>query len=281
VAGRAEQATVTEAATPVLRTVDLTVHFGGVTAISGISLDVSPGEIVAIIGPNGAGKTTILNAILGLVSGSMTGHVELFGRPARRGQGARVRLGIGRSFQDPKLLEGETILENVLIGAEVSLRYSPIRQLVDPFAVNRAESAIQTRAFELLDIMGLAPVAHRPLAGLPYGSRKLVDLARALVASPRLLLLDEPTSGVHGSEQQRVTSVLREVRARFNTATVLVEHHMDIVRTNADRVVGLQAGRVLVSGSAQQVLESNAFREAIVGGSTSVHRGAGGSLGGG
>lgn len=262
--------------TLVLRTKDLSVSFGGVAALANVTFDVAPGEVVAVIGPNGAGKSTLLNAILGMGgAGMVTGSVELFGAPAPAGHASRVRLGIGRSFQDPKLLEDETIMENVLMGAEASLRYSPLRQLLSPRKVTAAESELGDRALELLDTMGLRSSARKRVAGLPYGERKLVDLARALVSGPRLIMLDEPTSGVHGAEQDRVGAVLSEVTESMGIAVVLVEHHMHVVRAHADRVIGLQAGKVLTVGAPDEVLDSDIFRGAILGGESA------GAVGGG
>lgn len=243
----------------------LSVSFGGVAALRDVTLDVAPGEVVAVIGPNGAGKSTLLNAVLGLVPGAVSGEVELFGTPAPKAPASRVRLGIGRSFQHPPLLDEETVVENVLVGAEVAMRHSLLSQVFWPRAANAAEREFGERALELLDTMGLREIAGQPVGSLPYGVRKLVDLARTLVASPRLVMLDEPTSGVHGADQERVNVALRVARQQLGAAILLVEHHMHIVREHADRVVALQAGRVLSVGTPTEVLESEVFREVIVG----------------
>ena len=244
------------------------VRFGGVAALSNISVDISPYDVMAVVGPNGAGKTTLLNAVCGLIRAQTTGEIDLMGQPMHgRPPVAVARAGVGRSFQDPPLMEHESVLENVLGGAHLRLGYGMAAQIFRRPRVKRAEAESRERAMATLEFAGLQSLASTRVGGLPYGTRKLVDIARAMVGGPTVLLLDEPTSGLDAREQQVVERMLVDV-ARSRSVTVLVvEHHMDLVRRVANRVIGLQAGQVLAVGSPTEVLDSETFRAAVVGAS--------------
>jgi branched-chain amino acid transport system ATP-binding protein len=253
-------------AAPVLELTALSVSFGGVHALSDISMQVGPAEVVALIGPNGAGKSTLLNAVSGLIRANVSGRITLAGRPvARRHPATIAGLGVGRSFQHPPLLDTESVLENLMLGAHLRLRYRMTDQLVRRGRVRRQEAAERERALRLLETVGLAGDAGREAGALPYGGRKLVDILRALMAEPRLLLLDEPTSGLDARERAVVEGLLQSIRDAGQMSVLLVEHHMDVVRKLADSVVGLQAGTVLRTGTPHEVLDSEVFRNAVVG----------------
>lgn len=246
----------------------VSVAYGGIRALADIDLTVGRHELMAVIGPNGAGKSTLLNAVSGLPGTNVRGSIAIFGSQLSRRRADRIaRLGIGRSFQDPALIDEGTVLENVLGGAHPQLGYNSFDQLWRGRRVGREERAWRARAMSILELCALDGQAGSKVGALPYGSRKLVDIARAFVGQPGLVLLDEPTSGLDHDGQQRVVSLLAAIRTRQNPAMLVVEHHMHLVRAIADRVVGLQAGSVVAVGTPSEVLDSAAFRAAVVGGS--------------
>jgi branched-chain amino acid transport system ATP-binding protein len=251
---------------PLLAIRDLDVRFGGLRALSEISVDIYRSEVVAVVGPNGAGKSTLLNAISGLLGDSVSGEVTLSGKSVLHSHPAAIAAaGVARSFQNPPLIESETVLQNILLGAHLRLRYRMVDQIVRRRTVGAREREATQLAITVLELAGLARVIDRPVAGLPYGSRKIIDIARTLMSSPKLLLLDEPTSGLDVHERELVQNLLMELRKSTELAILFVEHHMDIVRATADRVIGLQAGAVLAVGTAVEVLDSQAFRSSVVG----------------
>lgn len=231
------------AVTPLLQIDRASVNFGGVTAVREVSLDVMPGEIVAIIGANGAGKSTLLNAICGLVS--TTGSIRLGGEElvGRRPEHA-INKGLSRSFQDPQLIETASVLENLLVGTHATKSYGPWDQWFRPRRVRRAEAASSERAAAIAGRIGLGPELMRPVSELTYGARKSVDIARALMGAELILILDEPSSGLDLHEQVLLTDVLKRVWDERQTTVVIVEHHMEVVDRLAHRVVELQAGEV-------------------------------------
>ncbi|WP_433045921.1 ABC transporter ATP-binding protein [Dactylosporangium sp. CS-033363] len=244
----------------------LTVTFGGVRALSEVSTVVPPGELVAVVGPNGAGKSTLLNAVSGLVRRQSSGAIRYGGKalhtmPAAR----RAVLGIGRSFQHPPLVERLTVLDNVLAGGFGGRDYGVLAQLARWGKVARSERAREEQARSYLDFLGLSELAGAPAQGIAYGQRKLVDIARALMGRPTLLLLDEPTSGLGRAEHAAMADVLRRLMERGGITILMVEHHMDLVRETATRVLGLQAGQVIADGPAREVLDSAEFRASLVG----------------
>jgi ABC-type branched-subunit amino acid transport system ATPase component len=244
----------------------LGVSFGGLVALSDVSFTLGPTDTVAIIGPNGAGKTTTLNAIGGLVRS--TGRVELAGRDLSGAKPVAVaQAGIGRSFQDPVLIDEYSVFENVLCGAFLRLGYSTFDQVFRRRRVRDHEKRMGHRAMELLEVMGIAGLARETAGQLPYGVRKMVDIARALESGPRLLLLDEPSSGIDGHERAALQKALISLREAGEVAVLMVEHHMDLVRATATKVVALQAGTLLAAGTATEVLDSESVRTALVGGS--------------
>lgn len=254
------------AATGSLAFEGLSVRFGGIAALSDITFSVEPNEVVAVVGPNGAGKSTLLDSISGLVSGNARGSIVLGGQELL-GQNPVViaGTGIGRSFQDPPLMEKETVLENVLVGAHRRMGYGMPSQLWRRRAVDAMEGTARARARAVLEFTGIQAFENTGVGQLPYGTRKVVDLARAILSGPSVLLLDEPTSGLDMNEQAVVGSLLRELHETTPVTILIVEHHMDVVRNVADRVVGLQAGKTLAIGTPAEVLDSSDFKAALVG----------------
>jgi ABC-type branched-subunit amino acid transport system ATPase component len=251
---------------PELTLEEVSVAFGGVRAVSEVTTAVGSRELVAIVGPNGAGKSTLLNAVSGLVRRQTTGQLQFRGQPinavtARR----RAVLGIGRSFQNPPLVDSMTVVENVMAGAFGLHDYGVLDQVIRWRRVARSERARREQARSILDFVGLADSATAPAGEIAYGQRKLVDIARALMSEPSLLLLDEPTSGLGKSEHTAMGDLLNRLMERGTMSIVMVEHHMELVRDTATRVLGLQAGRVIADGPAVEVLESEEFRATLIG----------------
>lgn len=250
---------------PILNMVGLGVQFGGVSALHNLSFEVGDAETVAVIGPNGAGKTTLLNSVCGLVDSTsellQMGGRDLDGLAAR----SRARLGLARSYQNPPLLEGHSVLENVMCGAHLSLGYGMLDELFRPWKVRSAERELRARCEETLEFVGMSEHRDEIVSGMPHGLRKLVDISRAIVGRPRLLLLDEPSSGLDSGEQKIIVRVIKALKESDKMPILVVEHHMEVVREVADRVIGMQAGTVLKIGTPAEVLDSAEFREALIG----------------
>lgn len=234
-----------------LRVSGLTVGFAGLTALEDVSVGVEPGEVVGVIGPNGAGKTTLLNAICGFVR-PQGGTISYRGRRLRRHRAHHLaRLGIARTLQGVGLWPGLTVLENVLGGAQASVRADHASSALGLPRSSREEGRLRARAEELLGRLGLSAVADRLPGQLPYGLQKRVAMARALIADPSLLLLDEPASGLGEQDMGELRGLLTELRRRMGV--LLVEHHMDLVMSACDRLVVLNFGRVIATGTPEVV----------------------------
>jgi ABC-type branched-subunit amino acid transport system ATPase component len=254
------------AETPDLEVRNLSVEFGGVRALTGVTTVVRPNELVAVIGPNGAGKSTLLNGISGLVRRQSSGEIQFRGEPIHGLSVARRAVrGIGRSFQNPPLVDPLTVVENVMVGSFGVRDYHVVDQLLRPRKVARSERAREDQARQILEFVGLSAIADMPASEIAYGQRKLVDIARALTSEPRLLLLDEPTSGLGKSEHEAMGHLLERLMERGDMSILMVEHHMDLVRSTATRVIGLQAGELVADGPTLSVLDSEEFQATLVG----------------
>jgi branched-chain amino acid transport system ATP-binding protein len=230
----------------------VTRRFGGIVAIDDVSLEVNEGEIVGLIGPNGAGKTTLFNVVTRLYRPD-SGTLDFEGRSLLRTPPQRVvRRGIARTFQNVELFPTMTVLDNVLVGSHTRTR---------PFRSSSARAS----ALEVLEYVGCADVAERRAAGLPFGTLKRVELARALVARPRLLLLDEPAGGLNHEEVSRLGGFIRALRDDFSLSVLLVEHHMGLVMGLADRIHVLDFGRTIAEGPPEEVRANERVIEAYLG----------------
>jgi branched-chain amino acid transport system ATP-binding protein len=243
----------------------LSVAFGGLRALTDVSASVNADHIVAIIGPNGAGKTTLLNAICSLVP-KASGEVRHYGKDVTNAHPTRVaQSGVGRSFQDPRLIDSLSVLENVLCGAHATIGYSLADQVIHRRKVAKAERKARANAKELLDLFSLADLADVAAGRLAYGPRKMVDIARATISRPSVLLLDEPSSGLGRAERGRIENMLLMINKEFQIPMMIVEHHMDLVRAVAHRVLGLASGSVALQGPTSEVLASEQFRATMTG----------------
>ena len=242
---------------------ELTVRFGGLVAVNGLSLRAKRAAITALIGPNGAGKTTTFNAISGLTLAS-SGSVELLGRDVTRlGPANRARLGLGRTFQEMNLFDGLTVFENIAIVSDAQDAGSiPWRQLLPRW---KTRPAIEARVGDIARLCGLGAALSKPAGQLSTAQRRMVDLARALMASPDLLLLDEPLSGLDVTEGEAVMLLLRRLCEERGTAILVVEHDMDFVVKAADYVYVLDFGQLIFEGDAPGVLDSDVVRDAYTG----------------
>jgi branched-chain amino acid transport system ATP-binding protein len=238
---------------PLLAVDDVHVRFGGIHALDGVSFGVEAGQICGLIGPNGAGKTTLFNCLSRLYECAQ-GRLSFDGRSllevAPHGIAA---LGIARTFQNLAIFQSMEVRRTVALGAHTRQRTGYLANMLRLRRVAREEEATAHDAQELIRFFDLEPVAHRRVAELPFGTRKRVEFARAMMSRPRLLLLDEPAAGLNHEEVQALGTLIKGVRDRFGTAVLLVEHHMGLVMESCAQIVVLNFGRKLAQGSPQEV----------------------------
>jgi len=249
--------------TAVLDARDVTKSFAGIMALRGVSLEVREGERVGLIGPNGAGKTTFFNCVLGVLQAD-DGTVELAGRdlgglPVH----ARARLGIGRSFQRIELFPESTVREHLLIAERT--RRGDGRLWRDLLGLGRPRADELAACDEVLGLLGLGHLADEPIEHLSLGQGRLVEVGRALMTRPALLLLDEPSSGLDRQETAHLAATLRAVQAEQGFAILLVEHDVELVASFTDRTYVLDFGALIASGPTREVLDNPTVREAYLG----------------
>ncbi len=245
---------------------DVSLRFGGVQAIGNVSFEVDQGEEFAIIGPNGAGKTSMLNVITRVFDPS-AGSVVFEGRDITSLPRHKVvHSGIARTFQNIELFEGGSVLDNLLLGRHRFDHGCFAAQWLWTPGVRAAEAQSRAHVEEVIDLLDLMPHRNSPVAGLPYGVRKVVELARALCTQPRLLLLDEPASGLNPEETRELAFWIDDIQKDLGTTVIMVEHDMSLVTEAADRVLCMNMGQVLALGTPAQVQGDPAVIAAYLGG---------------
>ncbi|MDA7417686.1 ABC transporter ATP-binding protein [Xenophilus arseniciresistens] len=252
-----------------LQASDLSVRFGGVLAVNKVSFDVRRGEVFTLIGPNGAGKTTVFNLISRIyqpTTGQITWHggaqpLTLTAQPAH----AIAALGIARTFQNIELFEHATVLHNLLVGRHTHRRTGFFSELFFTPATRQAEMAAREKAEQVIDLLDLQHHRDSMVAGLPYGVRKVVELARALCTEPKLLLLDEPSSGLNVEETADMAFWIQDIQHELGISVLMVEHDMSLVSKVSDRVLAMNQGEVLAMGSAREVQTDARVIEAYLG----------------
>jgi len=239
---------------PLLEVEGLSLAFGGVKALDGVTFAVQPGSITALIGPNGAGKTSVFNTLSGFYA-PQAGRIVFEGRslagvpPPRR-----AALGLARSFQNIALFRGMTVLDNIKLGRHCHLKTGALGAMFYTPAARREEEELRREIEErIIDFLEIDHIRHAPVGSLAYGLQKRVELARALASEPKLLLLDEPAAGLNHDEVSALGRLIRDIRDRLRTTVLLVEHHMSLVMSISDKVVALNFGRKIADGTPDEV----------------------------
>ena len=244
---------MTASGDPLLDVRDIALRFGGIVALDGVSFTIDEGQILGLIGPNGAGKTTLFNCVSRLYTPNH-GDILFEGRSTLRRSPHRIaEIGIARTFQNLALFGPQSVIDNVRIGGHARSRGDFVSDALHLPWVRRREVTLDETVWSLLKLLDLEDAAQRPVAGLPLGTRKRVELARALAAEPKLLLLDEPAGGLNHGDVEELGALIRRVRDERNVTVLLVEHHMNLVMSVSDKVVALDFGRKIAEGTPAEV----------------------------
>ena len=244
---------------------NVTIRFGGLTAVSDFNLTITPRELVGLIGPNGAGKTTIFNMLTGVYKPT-EGEITIAGVSTRDLKPYNITgLGVARTFQNIRLFKDLTVLSNVKIGGHIHYKYSGTSAILHTNRFHEAEEEANEEAMKLLDIFGLRRRAYDFARNLPYGDQRRLEIARALAARPKLLLLDEPAAGLNDSETHALMETIHDIRDRFQIAVLLIEHNMELVMGICERIVVLNFGKTIAEGTPEEVRSNAAVIEAYLG----------------
>lgn len=256
---------MTASRSTILAATGLGRSFRGLEALADVNLAVLPGEIVGVIGPNGAGKSTLFNIITGFLPPTTgriyLGDTDISGLPANR----IASLGVARTFQNIRLFDGMTTLDNVVTAQQLHGRAGMLPTLLGLPAFHRSERRLRERAMDILSQFGLGEVASVPAGSLPYGSQRKLEITRALATGPSLLLLDEPAAGMNAQETADLTALIQDVHQRFKLTVVVVEHDMSLIMRLCQRIVVLNHGRVIAEGTPADIRGNANVVEAYLG----------------
>jgi branched-chain amino acid transport system ATP-binding protein len=249
----------------ILQAHGVTIRFGGLTAVCEFNLAIRPHELLGLIGPNGAGKTTIFNMLTGVYKPT-EGEIRIGGVSTQGMKPYQItRLGVARTFQNIRLFKDLTVLDNVKIGGHIHYKYSGTSAVLHTNRFHDAEDRAEAEAMELLKIFGLDTRAQTDAKNLPYGDQRRLEIARALAAKPKLLLLDEPAAGLNDSETLELMRDIHDIRDRFDIAILLIEHNMELVMGICERIVVLNFGKTIAEGTPEAIRTNQDVIEAYLG----------------
>jgi branched-chain amino acid transport system ATP-binding protein len=248
-----------------LKATGVTIRFGGLTAVSDFNLAIGPDELVGLIGPNGAGKTTVFNMLTGVYKPT-EGQIEIGGVNTREMKPYQITsLGVSRTFQNIRLFKELSVLDNVKIGGHIHYKYSGTSAVLHTNRFHDAEHRAEVEAEKLLDIFGLRSRAEHFAKNLPYGDQRRLEIARALAAKPKLLLLDEPAAGLNDSETRALMETIRDIRKKFGISILLIEHNMELVMGICERIVVLNFGKTIAEDRPEAIRANKDVIEAYLG----------------
>ena len=252
---------------PVLECIGVERRFGGLVAVTGVNLVINKGEIFGLVGPNGSGKTTLTNAVTGFYPPTV-GRIKLDGKDITGTAPHKVAaMGVARTFQNLALFNGMSVLDNILLGRHIHMHPGVIRTALYWWLARPEEIANREIVEEIIDFLQLESIRHEMVDGIPIGLKKRVELARALVAEPHLLILDEPMAGMNQEEKEYMARFILDARAERGVSVLLIEHHMDVITGICDKVLALNYGEMIATGNPQDVIKDPRVVEAYIGGS--------------
>ena len=251
--------------TPVLKTENLSISFGGLHAVEDFNIEIGSNELVGLIGPNGAGKTTVFNMLTGVYTPTH-GTIELCGKNIVRKKPEQiVRMGISRTFQNIRLFKGMTVLDNVKVACNHEMKYSIASAMFRAGGFWKEEVEVDERARQILRVFNLEEFASTMADSLPYGQQRKLEIARALAAEPKLLLLDEPAAGMNPTETQDLMTMIQFVRRNFNISILLIEHDMSLVLGICERITVLDYGKIISTGTPNEIVNDPKVISAYLG----------------
>lgn len=253
-----------------LKVEDITIRFGGLTAVDSVSLRVDQGEIVSLVGPNGAGKTTVFNMLTGIYR-ITEGDMEFMGQKLMdKTPQEIVKLGISRTFQNLRLFPKLRVVENVLVGMHIHTHYNFFQGLFHTPSYRRQEAENTTRAIEILESIGMGDHINDYAGSLPYGDQRKVEIARAMATDAKLLLLDEPAAGMNPAESEALLQFIRHLKS-IGYTVLLIEHDMNVVMNVSDRIYVLDHGKLIAEGLPEEISSNQAVIDAYLGGEREKH----------